>query len=117
MDEKLHLPFRKKDDHSITKNYCDITHPALVSMVSDASSLYRIRTEDEKIIGKNQNGFGRNRFSSQILTIRRIIQIVQKYRGNTFLLKFLQGIWFYSLERWNKYFEYMIFAKKLSPLE
>ena len=72
------LPFPKKGDLGIAKNYRGITLTAIAAKVYNALLLNRIRPEVEKILRKNQNGFRRNRSTtSQILTVRRIVEGVR----------------------------------------
>jgi len=72
------LPFPKKGDLGIAKNYRGITLTAIAAKIYNALLLNRIQPEIEKILRKNQNGFRRNRSTtSQILTIRRIIEGVR----------------------------------------
>ena len=72
------LPFLKKGDLGIAKNYRGITLTAIAAKICGALLLNRIRPEIEKIPRKNQNRFRRNRSTtSQILTIRRIIEGVR----------------------------------------
>ena len=55
--------------------YRDIILTALAAKIYNALLLNRITHEVEKFLGKNRNGFRRNR--SQILIIRRIIEGVR----------------------------------------
>ena len=68
------LPFSKKGDFRLAKNYQGIT---LTSIAKIYNALQRNRMEPkiDNILKKNQNGFRRNRSTtSQILTIRRILE-------------------------------------------
>ena len=68
------LPFPKKDDLGIAKNYRSITLTSIAAKVYNALLLKCIEPEIEKIIWKNQNGFWGNRSTtSQILRICRIL--------------------------------------------
>ena len=72
------LPFPKKGDLGLAKNYRGITLTSIVAKIYNA--LLRNRTEPKigNILRKNQNGFRRNRSTtSQILTIRRILEGVR----------------------------------------
>ena len=72
------LPFPKKGDLGLTKNYRGITLTAIASKIYNTLLLNRLRPEIEKLLRKNQNGFRRNRSTtSQILTVRRIIEGVK----------------------------------------
>ena len=69
------LPFPKKGDLSIAKNYRGITLTAISAKIYNFLLLNRIRPEVDPILRKNQNGFRSNRSTSgQILTIRRILE-------------------------------------------
>ena len=69
------LPFPKKGDFRLAKNYRGITLTSIAAKIYNA--LLRNRIEP-KILRKNQNGFRRNRSTtSQILTIRRILEGVR----------------------------------------
>ena len=68
------LPFSKKVDLGIAKNYRGITLTSIAAKVYNTLLCNRIEPKIEKILWKNQNGFRRNRVTtSQILTIRRIL--------------------------------------------
>ena len=70
------LPFPKKGDLRIAKNYQGIT---LTSNIYNALLLNYIEPEIEKILRKNQNGFQRNQSTtSQILTILQILDVCAK---------------------------------------
>ena len=69
------LPFPKKGDFGITKNYRGITLTSLTAKVYNALLINCIEPEIEKILRKNLNGFRRNQpTTSQIITIRWIIE-------------------------------------------
>ena len=71
------LPFPKKGDLEIVKNYRGITLTSIAAKIYNALQCNRIEPEIEKILRKNQNGFRRNQSTkSQILTIRRILEDV-----------------------------------------
>ena len=72
------LPFPKKGDLEMTKNYRGITLTAIASKIYNLMLLNRIRPEIDPILRKNQNGFRTNRSTSgQILTIQRILEGVK----------------------------------------
>ena len=72
------LPFTKKRDLSITKNYRGITLTVIAANIYILMLLNRIRPESDPILRKNQNGFRTNRSTmGQILTIRRILERVK----------------------------------------
>ena len=71
------LPFPKKGDLSITKNYRGITLIAIAAKIYNLMLLNRIRPEIDQILRNNKNGFITNRSTTgQILTIRRILEEV-----------------------------------------
>ena len=72
------LPFPKKGDLGLAKNYRGITLTSIAAKIYNALLRNRIEPEIDNIIRKNQNGFRRNRSTtSQILTIRRILEGVR----------------------------------------
>ena len=72
------LPFPKKGDLRLAKNYRGITLTSIAAKIYNALLLNRIEPKIDNILRKNQNGFRRNRSTtSQILTIRRIIEGVR----------------------------------------
>ena len=78
--------FPKNGDQVIAKNYRGITLTSIAAMIYIALLLTRIELKIEKILGKNQNGFQRNRSTkSQILTIRWILEVRSKKLEATLL--------------------------------
>ena len=72
------LPFPKKGDLGLAKNYRGITLTSIAAKIYNALLRNRIVPQIDKILWKNQNGFRRNRSTtSQILTIRRILEGVR----------------------------------------
>ena len=72
------LSFPKKDDLGLAKNYRWITLTSIAVKIYHALLRNRIETKIDNILGKNQNGFRRNRSTtSQILTIPRILEGVR----------------------------------------
>lgn len=72
------LPFPKKGDLGITKNYRGITLTAIAAKIYNLLLLNRIRPELECKLRKKQNGFRQKRSTvGQILTVRRIIEGVK----------------------------------------
>ena len=72
------LPFPKKDDLGLAKNYRGITLTSIAAKIYNALLRNRIEPKIDNILRKNQNGFRRNRsMTSQILTIRRILEGVR----------------------------------------
>ena len=69
------LPFSKKGDLGLAKNYRDITLTSIVVKICNALLHNRIEPKIEKILRKNQNGIRRNLSTmSQILTIHWILE-------------------------------------------
>ena len=69
------LPFLKKGDLGLAKNYRGITLTSIAVKIYNALLRNRIEPKIDNILSKNQHGFRRNRFmTSQILTIRRIYE-------------------------------------------
>ena len=72
------LPFPKKVDLGLAKNYRGITLTSIAAKSYNALLRNRIEPKIDNILRKNQSGFQRNRSTtSQILTIRRILEGVQ----------------------------------------
>ena len=72
------LPFPKKDDIGIAKNYRGITLTSIAAKICNVLLGNRIEPKIDNILRKNQNGFRRNRSTtSKILTIRRILEGVR----------------------------------------
>ena len=72
------LPFPTKGDLGLAKNYRGITLTSIVAKIYNAQLRNSIEPKIDKILRKNQNGFQSNRSTtSQILTIRRILEGVQ----------------------------------------
>ena len=72
------LPFSKKGDLGLAKNYRGITLTSLAAKIYNALLRNRIEPNIDNILRKNQNGFRRNRSpTSQILNIRRILEGVR----------------------------------------
>ena len=72
------LPFPKKGNLGLAKNYRGITLTSIAAKIYNALLRNRIEPQIDNILRKNQNGFRRNRSTtSQILTIRRILEGVR----------------------------------------
>ena len=72
------LPFPKKGDLGLAKNYRGITLTSIAAKIYNALIRNRIEPKIDNILRKNQNGFRRNRSTtSQILTIRGILEGVR----------------------------------------
>ena len=73
------LPFPKKGDFGIAKNYRGITLTSIAAKIYYALLHNHIKPEIEKILRNNQNGFWRNwSMTSKILTIHRILGVCAK---------------------------------------
>ena len=72
------LPFPKKGDLGLSKNYRGITLTSIAAKIYNSLLLNRVQPEVEKVLRKNQNGFRKNRSTvGQILTVRRLIEGVR----------------------------------------
>ena len=72
------LPFLKKGDLGLAKNFRGITLTSIAAKIYNTLLRNRIEPQIDNILRKKQNGFRRNRSTtSQILTIRRILEGVQ----------------------------------------
>ena len=81
------LPFPKKGDLGLAKNYRGITLTSIAGKIYNALLRNRIEPKIDNILRKNQNGFRRNRSTtSQILTIRRILEGVRDKNPQATLL-------------------------------
>ena len=79
------LPFPKKGDLGLTKNYRGITLTSIAAKIYNALLRNRIQPKIDNILRKNQNGYRRNRSTtSQILTIRRILEGVRAKNINIY---------------------------------
>ena len=81
------LPFPKKGDLRLAKNYRGITLTSIATRIYNALLRNHIEPKIDNILRKNQNGFRRNRSTtSQILTIRRILEGVRAKNQQVTLL-------------------------------
>ena len=99
------LPFSKKGDLGLAKNYRGITHTSIAAKIYNALLRNGIEPKIDNILRKNQNGFRRNRSTiSQILTIRRILEGVQAktYKRHYYLSTLRRPSIPFTEERWNK---------------
>ena len=72
------IPFPKKGDLGLAKNYGSITLTSIAAKIYNALLRNCIEPKINNILRKNQNGFRRNiSITSQILTISRILEGVQ----------------------------------------
>ena len=99
------LPFPKKWDLGLAKNYRGITLTSIAAKIYNALLRNRIEPKIDNILRKNQNGFRRNRSTtSQILTIRRILEGVRQrtYKRHKYLSTLPRLSTPFTEERWNK---------------
>ena len=72
------LPFPKKGDLGLAKNYRGITLTSIAAKIYNALLRNCMEPKIDNILRKNQKGFRRNKSTtSQILTIRRILEVVR----------------------------------------
>ena len=71
------LPFLKKGDFGLAKNYRGTNLTSIAAKIYNALLCNCIEPKIENILRKNQNGFHRNRPTSQILTICQILEGVR----------------------------------------
>ena len=72
------LPFPKKGDLGLAKNYQGITLTSIAAKIYNALLRNHIEPKIDNILRKKQNSFWRNRsMTSQILTIRRMLEGMQ----------------------------------------
>ena len=91
------FPFPKKEDLGLTKNYRGITLTSITAKIYNALLRNRKEPKIENILRKKQNGFRRNRCTtSQILTIRRILECVRAKNIQVTIL----FVDFDSIHRW-----------------
>ena len=81
------LPFPKKGNLGLAKNYRGITLTSIAVKIYNALLQNRIEPKIDNILRKNQNGFQRNRSTtSQVLTICRILESVREKKLQVTLL-------------------------------
>ena len=84
------LPFTKKGDLGLAKKYRGITFTSIAAKIYNA--LLRNCIEPN-ILRKKQNGFRGNRSTtSQILTIRRILEGYKEPTGNNIICRHNKGL-------------------------
>ena len=95
------LPFPKKGDLGLAKNYRGITLISIAAKIYNAQLRNCIEPKIDNILRKSQNGFRRNRSTtSQILTIRRILEGVRakNLQATILFVDFTKA--FDSIHRW-----------------
>ena len=93
------LPFLKKGDLGLAKNYRGITLTSIAAKIYNAPLRNRIEPKIDNILRKNQNGFWRNRtMTLQILTIRRILEGVRtkNLQATILFVNFTKTFWFHT---------------------
>ena len=81
------LPFPKKNDLGLAKNYRGITIASIAAKIYNSLQRNHKTPKIENILRNNQNGFQRNRSTaSQIFTIRRILEGVRAKNLETTIL-------------------------------
>ena len=94
------LPFPKKGDLGLAKNYRGITLTSIAAKIYNSLLLNRVQPEVEKVLRKNQNGFRKNRSTvGQILTVQRLIEDVRAKNLQVSLLFVDFSKAFYSIHR------------------
>ena len=109
------LPFPKKGDLGLAKNYRGITLTSIAAKIYNILLYNRTEPKIVNILRKNQNGFRRNRSTtSQLLIIRRILEGVRAkiLQVKILFVDFVKA--FDSIHRWNKYYSLTAYPKKLS---
>ena len=72
------LPFPKKGDLGLAKNYRGITLTSIAAKIYNSLLLNRVEPEVDKILRKNLNGFRKSKSTTgQILTVRRLTEGVR----------------------------------------
>ena len=93
------LPFSKKVNLGLAKNYRGITVTSIAAKICNTLLRNRIEPKIDNILRKNQNGSRRNRSTtSQILTNRRNPwrHMGKKPTGDNTIYRLYQGLWFHS---------------------
>ena len=80
------LPFPKKGNLGLAQNYRGITLTSIAAKIYNALLWNRIEHIIDKFLRKNQDGFRRNTTTSQILTIRRILEGVRAKNPKAIIL-------------------------------
>ena len=99
------LPFPKKGDLGLAKNYRGITLTSIAATIYNALLWNRIEPKIDNTLMKNQNGFRRNRSTtSQILIIRRILQGIRakNLQATILFVDFTKAFDSIHRGRWNK---------------
>ena len=109
------LPFLKRGDIVLAKNYRGITLTSIAAKIYHALLRNRIEPKIDHMLKKNQNGFRRNRSTtSQILTIHRILHVQKTYRLPYHLSTLPRPLTPFTAERWSKFYSLTAYQKKPS---
>ena len=109
------LPFPKKGDLRLAKNYQGITLTSIAAKIYNAPLQNCIEPKIDHILRKNQNGFRRNRSTtSQILNIRRILEGVRakNLQATLLFIDLPRPLIPFTEERWNKSYYHTAYLKK-----
>ena len=102
MDRRLPDTFPKKGYLASPQNYRGITLTPIAATIYNLMLLNRIRPKIDPLLRKNQNGFRTNRStSSQIITIRRLLEGVKSHNLPAVLLFINFSKVFDSIDRKN----------------
>ena len=99
------LPFPKKGDLRLAKNYRGITLTYIAAKIYNARLRNRIEPKIDNNLWKNQNGYRRNRSTtSHILTIHRILEGIRakNQQATLLLLTLPRPLIQFTEEKWNK---------------
>ena len=110
------LPFPKKGNLGLAKNYQGITLTSIVAKIYNALLCNHIEPKIENIFRKSQNGCQRNRSTtSQILTICRILEGVcaKNLQATILFVDLPRPLTPSTEERWKKFYLPMAYQKKL----
>ena len=111
------LPFSKRGDLGLTKNYRGITLTYIVAKIYNALLRNCIEPKIDNILRKDQNGFRRNRSTtSQILNICRILEGVRarNLQATILFVDFTRAFDSIQKGKWTKFYSPMTYQKKPS---
>ena len=106
------IPFPKKGDLGLAKNYRGITHTSIAAKIYNALLRNRIEPKIDNILRKNQNGFRRNRSTTS--QIRRILEGVQakNLQASLLFVDFTKAFDSIHRGKWNKSYKHTAYLKK-----
>ena len=112
------LPFPKKGDLGITKNYRGITLTSIATKIYNTLLCNCIEPKIEKILWKNQKGFQRNRSTTSLIwTLRQILESVhaKNLEATLLFVDFSKAFDSPYIEgKWSQYFSLMVPTNKPS---